>query len=82
MITASVREVQHHFSRVLEHVEDGESVLVTRRGRVVAVLSPPTVKAPPDWPDMVREMQAVYGRPAVVSREDAEHRDTWERGER
>lgn len=40
MTTVTTREVQHHFARVLEVVERGHEVFVTRRGRKVARLSP------------------------------------------
>jgi antitoxin (DNA-binding transcriptional repressor) of toxin-antitoxin stability system len=41
MKTVTTREVQHHFARVLQDLSEGGSVQVTRRGEVVAVLSPP-----------------------------------------
>ena len=40
MKTVTTREVQHHFSKVLASVEAGEEVVVTRRGKEVAKLSP------------------------------------------
>ncbi len=41
MKTVTTREVQHHFARVLENLSEEGSVQVTRRGEVVAVISPP-----------------------------------------
>jgi prevent-host-death family protein len=32
----STREAQHHFAKVMEMVESGEEVVITRRGRKVA----------------------------------------------
>jgi len=51
--TASVREIQHHLSRVLEWVEGGEEVEVTRRKKVVARIVPAEdpEKKRPEWPD-------------------------------
>jgi prevent-host-death family protein len=40
MKTASVREVQHHFSKVLAWVEKGEEVQITRRNKLVAKIVP------------------------------------------
>lgn len=40
MKTVTTREVQHHFARVLASVEAGEELVVTRRGKEVAKLSP------------------------------------------
>ncbi|GAB3275643.1 type II toxin-antitoxin system Phd/YefM family antitoxin [Parasphingorhabdus pacifica] len=37
-----VRELRQHASRYLKRVAAGESILVTDRGRTVAVLGPPT----------------------------------------
>ena len=48
----NVRHVQHNLAALLEAVERGEKVRITRRGKVVAQLGPPE----PDpgqlrWPD-------------------------------
>jgi prevent-host-death family protein len=40
MKTVSAREANHGFSELLADVERGEEVLITKRGRPVAVLSP------------------------------------------
>jgi len=40
MKTASVREVQHHLSKVLAWVEKGEEVQITRRNKPVAKIVP------------------------------------------
>ncbi len=42
METIGVRELQQHASATLRRVERGESVGVTDRGRLVAVLVPPS----------------------------------------
>ncbi len=42
METIGVRELQQHASAALRRVEGGESVGVTDRGRLVAVLVPPS----------------------------------------
>jgi prevent-host-death family protein len=38
----SIREARQQLSRLLKAVEQGEMVEITRRGRVVAQLSPPS----------------------------------------
>lgn len=62
----TVRELSRHTAHVLERVDAGETIEVTRNGEPVAVLSPPDVEEatvrglikagilPPDW----REQQA------------------------
>ncbi|NJR43551.1 MAG: type II toxin-antitoxin system prevent-host-death family antitoxin [Akkermansiaceae bacterium] len=36
--TVTTREAQHHFSKVMEMVEAGEEIIITRRGKKVAQL--------------------------------------------
>lgn len=40
MKTVTTREAQHHLSKVLKLVEAGEEVVITRRGKELAKLSP------------------------------------------
>jgi antitoxin (DNA-binding transcriptional repressor) of toxin-antitoxin stability system len=66
MKTVTTREVQHHFSRVLDYVEAGEEVQVTRRNKVVAriVLPEPPVKPrrrKVKWPDFRARMTKIFG---------------------
>lgn len=42
MKTSGVREIKNRFSEYLRHVQNGERVAVTHRGRIVAELGPPT----------------------------------------
>jgi prevent-host-death family protein len=41
-VQISIREARQQLSRLLKAVEQGEKVEITRRGRVVAQLSPPS----------------------------------------
>lgn len=47
MRAAGVREIKNKLSEYLRLVAEGETVLVTDRGRVVAQLAPPPLYAPP-----------------------------------
>ena len=51
MKSATVRELRNNYSKVLKWVAKGEEVEVTRRGKVVAKVIPPTSVAPAevDW---------------------------------
>ena len=60
MKTASVRQIQHNLSQVLDWVERGEEVLVFRRKRMIARLSPATPR-PTESPDFVARARAVWG---------------------
>ena len=41
MRSATVRRLRHDFGTVLNWVEDGEAVQISKRGKVVALLTPP-----------------------------------------
>lgn len=64
MSQASIRELKHATSEVLSRVEAGEVVEVTRRNRVVAVLSPPKPEVPtkkPARPDFEKRLREFWG---------------------
>ena len=44
MKTATIRQVRHDFSTVLDWVSEGEYVEISKRGKVVALLTPPPHK--------------------------------------
>ena len=47
MKTATIRQVRHDFSTVLDWVGEGEQVEISKRGKVVALLSPPPAAPAP-----------------------------------
>ena len=64
--SVSVRELQQSLKQVLQRVERGEVVEVTRRRRPVARLSPVAGSEPPAaWPDLEQRARAVFGRRVV-----------------
>jgi len=70
MRTTNIRELKHATSTVLEWVEQGETVQITRRNKVVAVLSPPPspegsrkIKRP----DFARDLQEIFGDRILAS---------------
>ena len=62
MKTVSVRELQQNIKHVIDQVERGQVVEVTRRRRVVARLTPvrPAVKRV-RWPDLEKRAHVVFG---------------------
>ena len=72
MTTASAREVQHELSAILDRVEAGEEITVTRRGKAIARIVPVAAKKParPKLPDFVARMRELFpdgpppGKPA------------------
>jgi prevent-host-death family protein len=67
MRTASIREVRHDFSRILEWVAGGEEVTITKRRETVARLLPATrrkiIRA--KMPDVAARLQKVFGRKVI-----------------
>ena len=64
MKTATVRQIRHDFGTVLHWVEDGEHVAVSKRGKIVALISPPPVvktAGPRKRPNFAARLQRIYG---------------------
>ncbi len=63
MKTATVREAQHHLSKLLAEVEKGEEILITRRGKEVCKISPivPPQQRKVDWKRAHQEMDERLG---------------------
>lgn len=63
MKKASVREIQHHFSDVLRHIEEGEEVYITKRNKIVAKIVPQsdTQNGPAEYPDFVGRAKNICG---------------------
>jgi antitoxin (DNA-binding transcriptional repressor) of toxin-antitoxin stability system len=67
MKTASIREVRHDFSRILEWVAGGEEVAITKRHVTVARLLPAQRKKAGHlkMPDVTARLQRVFGRKVI-----------------
>jgi len=52
MKTATIREAQHHLSKLMLEVERGEEIILTRRGKQIARISPIT-KSKVSFPDFI-----------------------------
>jgi len=67
MKTASIRDVRHDFSRILEWVANGEEVTITKHRRTVARLmpatSPKSISRP--MPDVRVRLHKVFGRKVI-----------------
>lgn len=50
MTTVGVRELSHHTSRYLAQVKSGRTVVISERGRIIAVLSPASEGETPGRP--------------------------------
>lgn len=64
MKTATVRQLRHDFGSVLNWVEEGEAVSISKRGKVVALLSPPPRiqrQRRAKRPDFAARLKRIYG---------------------
>ncbi|MBA2302180.1 MAG: type II toxin-antitoxin system prevent-host-death family antitoxin [Acidobacteria bacterium] len=63
----SIRELQQNLKRVLDRVERGQVIEVTRRRRPVARLAPVRSDRPiRPWPDLDARARAVFGKRVVT----------------
>ena len=65
MKTATVRELRNEFPRVEAWVHEGESVAISKRGKIIATLSPPVcgagLSAADAKPDIMARLQRTWG---------------------
>lgn len=61
MKKVSIMEAQHNLSKVLKQVEEGASVYITRRGKVVARLEGPPEESPVAFPDFAARARETWG---------------------
>ena len=61
MKQTTIRELKHQTSKVLAVVESGGTLEVCRRGKPVAVLSPPGRAKKIEKPDFAGRMREIYG---------------------
>jgi prevent-host-death family protein len=57
MTTIGFYEARTHFSQLLDQVARGKKVLITRRGKPAALLTPPPKEAQTDVRDVIRRMK-------------------------
>ena len=79
MKTATVRQIRHDFGTVLSWVEEGEHVEVSKRGKIVALITPPpaprTVR-PRKRPDFAARLKRIYGDKVFSGNIIVEERDS------
>jgi prevent-host-death family protein len=62
MTTMSFYEARTHLSELLDQVARGKRVLITRRGKPAALLSPPPAEALKDVKQVIEEFKAYSKR--------------------
>ncbi len=79
MKTATVRQLRHDFGSVFAWVEQGDPVGVSKRGKIIALLSPPpTPKSPKPKkrPDFAARLKRIYGDLVLPGDVVAEERES------
>ncbi len=64
MKTATLRQLRHDFGSVLAWVEQGEPVEISKRGKIIALLSPPPRAKrgkSKKRPDFAARLKRIYG---------------------
>jgi prevent-host-death family protein len=82
MTTMSFYDARTHFSELLDQVARGKHVLITRRGKPAALLSPPPREEPQDARQVVREMREWQEREGPTLGPGLSVRDLREEGRR
>ena len=67
MKTASVRQIRNAFPSILRLVQNGETVAITSRRKIVATLTPPPKPAPSSraWADLDQRFAALKKQPMM-----------------
>lgn len=79
MRTATIRQIRHDFTTVLNWVEEGEEVEISKRGKIVALITaPPKRKAvrPKPRPDFAARLKRIYGDKALSGNIIVEERNS------
>ena len=65
MKTANVRQLRHAFGDVMDWITDGQQVEIVKKGKVIALLSPPPKVAAPKkikLPDFEARRRRIFGQ--------------------
>jgi antitoxin (DNA-binding transcriptional repressor) of toxin-antitoxin stability system len=58
---ASVRDLRYNFPEIERRLRGGQKIEITKRGKVIAELSPAAPKAPAKMPDFRALLRKIYG---------------------
>jgi antitoxin (DNA-binding transcriptional repressor) of toxin-antitoxin stability system len=81
MKTANVRQLRHAFGDVMEWVAEGQQVEIVKKGKVIALLSPPPLRPKPKkfkLPDFAERQKRIFGDRVLPGNIIAEERESYE----
>jgi len=78
--TANVRQLRRNFGSVLEWVARGEQVEIVKKGKVIALLSPPSRPKPKKikLPDFEARRKRIFGDRVMPDNIIAEERESYD----
>ncbi len=81
MKTANVRQLRHAFGSVLDWIADGQSVEIVKKGKVVALLSPPKISSKEGkikLPDFEARQKRIFGDKILPGNAVADERESYQ----
>ena len=80
MKAADVRQLRHAFGDVMEWGADGQQAKIVKKGRVIALLSPPPRSNPKrvKLPDFAARQKRIFGDKVLPGNIVAEERESYE----
>ena len=80
MKTANVRQLRHEFGSVMEWVADGQQVKIVKKGKVIALLSPPPRSNPKKvtLPDFAARRRRIFRNRVMPGNIVAEERESYQ----
>jgi prevent-host-death family protein len=80
MKTANVRQLRHAFGDVMEWVAAGQQVKIVKKGRVIALLSPPPrqKRKKVKLPDFAARRKRIFGGRVLPGNTVAEERESYQ----
>ena len=80
MKTANVRQLRHDFGSVMDWIAEGQQVEIVKKGKVIALLSPPPPPAKPKkfkLPDFEARQKRIFGDRVLPGNIIAEERESY-----
>jgi antitoxin (DNA-binding transcriptional repressor) of toxin-antitoxin stability system len=80
MKTANVRQLRHAFGDVMEWINEGQRVKIVKKGKTIALLSPPPAAASKKvtLPDFQARRKRIFGNRVMPGNIVAEERESYE----
>jgi antitoxin (DNA-binding transcriptional repressor) of toxin-antitoxin stability system len=80
MKTANVRQLRHAFGEVMNLIAEGEQVEIVKKGKVIALLSPPPRPKRKEFklPDFEARRKRIFGDRVMPGNIIAEERESYE----